>query len=195
MAKRYRFTSKRAFALKKAQAASARKRKRNFVLGGVGVLAIGGVGAKIIYGRKIVSHNGTPGGKVSSKPMGTNFSKPARVLITGSRNLNDSSVVHKVLNEELWKRGSLHVVHGGAKGADSIAGTWAQEMKAKGFPVTFEVHPANWNAHGKAAGPIRNQKMVDLGADIVFAFPRGASPGTRHAIKIARIAGIRVKEF
>lgn len=79
------------------------------------------------------------------------------------------------------------LVHGAATGADTMAGKIAKEL---GWQV--EEYPADWNKHGKAAGPIRNQQMVDLGADICLAFPLGESRGTRHCMKAAERAGIKV---
>jgi hypothetical protein len=62
------------------------------------------------------------------------------------------------------------VIHGGANGADYIAGRWAQDTG--GIPV--EEFPADWNRHGNSAGPIRNQEMLDKGKpDLVVAFPGG----------------------
>ena len=125
----------------------------------------------------------------------TNPTKTARVLITGSRNWGNRETIYSALENELRARGAITVVHGGARGADSIAGEWAKAKRAAGFNVSEEVHPAQWNTHGRAAGPIRNQKMIDLGAEIVLAFPLGESRGTRHAMKASRLAGLKVKEF
>jgi acyl-CoA synthetase (NDP forming) len=54
--------------------------------------------------------------------------------------------------------------------------------------------PANWKKHGKSAGPIRNQLMLDVGKpDLVIAFPGGS--GTADMIRRARKAGVPVKEI
>lgn len=60
---------------------------------------------------------------------------------------------------------------------------------------TVERHPAEWDKHGKAAGPIRNQKMVDLGATVCLAFPLPGSRGTAHCMSAARKASIPVWIF
>ena len=110
-----------------------------------------------------------------------------RILITGSRNWNDVETMIEVLSPYNITRDVKTLVHGGASGADIIAGEIAAE-----FGWCVEEYPADWQAHGKAAGPIRNQKMVDLGADVCLAFPLGESRGTRHCMKSAEKAGIKV---
>jgi len=113
-----------------------------------------------------------------------------RVLVTGGRDWADKACVFDALAEE-YKPG-MTVVHGGARGADTLAGEWVKRMQTLGYQVVEEVHPADWDRHGKAAGLIRNQRMVDRGADVCLAFPLGRSPGTRHCMKAARKAGIPV---
>lgn len=87
------------------------------------------------------------------------------------------------------------VIHGGAKGADAMADHWASIVQRMGLPVKVESHNADWDRHGKAAGPIRNQEMVDAGADVCLAFPLGESRGTRHCMKAAEQAGIPVIKY
>jgi hypothetical protein len=79
------------------------------------------------------------------------------------------------------------VVHGGAKGADTIAAEFA-----KAFGMKVEAHLADWQAYHRAAGPLRNQKMVDLGADICLAFLMPDSKGTADCIRKAKKAGIPI---
>ena len=45
--------------------------------------------------------------------------------------------------------------------------------------------PIGWNIHGKAAGPIRNESMVnDFPISHALAFWRGHSRGTAHMISV-----------
>jgi DNA-binding MurR/RpiR family transcriptional regulator len=55
-------------------------------------------------------------------------------------------------------------------------------------------YPADWEAYGKAAGPIRNQRMLDEGKpDLVIAFSDlPTTSGTYDMIKRAKAAGIPV---
>jgi hypothetical protein len=60
--------------------------------------------------------------------------------------------------------------------------------------VRTEVFPADWVRHGRAAGPVRNTRMLNDGEpDLVIAFPGGH--GTADMVKQARAAGIEVREI
>lgn len=107
-----------------------------------------------------------------------------RVIVCGGRDYDDQRTVRAVisaLNDETI------VIHGGAKGADRLA-----EYEAARLGLDVERYPADWAKHGKAAGPIRNQAMLNAGADLVIAFPGGR--GTAHMASIARKAGVPVLE-
>lgn len=81
------------------------------------------------------------------------------------------------------------VIHGAAKGADTIGKLWAKRNGIKERPF-----PADWNQHGRAAGHIRNQQMLDEGRpDLVVAFPGGK--GTAGMVEKAKSARIPVKDF
>jgi hypothetical protein len=114
---------------------------------------------------------------------------PSRVLICGGRDFNNEYLFQHVLND-FWHIDMgftpFTIIHGGARGADNLAARWAYDNKMK-----VESYPADWNTHGKAAGPIRNQQMLDTGIDVVIAFPGGR--GTQHMINIAKKAGVEVR--
>lgn len=109
-----------------------------------------------------------------------------RVLVCGGRDYNDYDRVEDVLNT-IWRAdGDYEIIHGCARGADSLADRYALQYNVLAHP-----YPAKWDEHGRAAGPIRNQQMLDEGKpDLVVAFPGGR--GTEHMIKIAQDAGIEV---
>ena len=52
-------------------------------------------------------------------------------------------------------------------------------------------HPADWERHGKAAGPIRNAEMADV-SDALIAFWDGQSCGTKSMIELAKRKGLQV---
>jgi hypothetical protein len=114
-----------------------------------------------------------------------------RVLVTGSRKWTDEQAVCWALYTYgfRWaqvKGEPLTIVHGAcAAGADRMADDWGRA--ATGCEV--ERWPADWR-QGKAAGPARNQAMVDAGADICLAFRCPKSRGTVDCIRRARAAGI-----
>lgn len=114
-----------------------------------------------------------------------------RILITGSREWDDWTEFSATLWEFIVDADEdVTVVHGACpRGADDMAHDFCR-LYPEG--VTEEAHPADWEAHGKAAGFIRNQQMVDLGADVCIAFLKGPSRGTRHCAAAADKAGIPV---
>lgn len=120
-----------------------------------------------------------------------------RLLITGSRahqwTSYDSHALLIAVREILEKTHELPVlVHGGATGADTEAARVGQRL----FNLPIEVHRADWNTHGRAAGPIRNKETVRLGADLCLAFPdhpKGqGSRDTWGCIDLAHQTGIPV---
>jgi hypothetical protein len=105
-----------------------------------------------------------------------------KLLVCGGRDYLD----FKRIREEVQKINPDTLVHGNADGADKIAGIVAENLGIK-----CEVYPANWKKFGPAAGPIRNQQMLDdAKPDLILAFPGGK--GTADMIKRAERAGIKV---
>lgn len=84
-----------------------------------------------------------------------------RVILCGDRNWNDWAAIVRVLRP-LDPRTTL-VITGGAPGADTLAEKAADAM---GFGARVVID-ADWKKYGRAAGPIRNQWMLDalLGGD------------------------------
>lgn len=60
--------------------------------------------------------------------------------------------------------------------------------------IPVDEYHADWNTHGKAAGPIRNQEMAD-NADALIAAWDGLSRGTADMIRRARAKGLRVHVY
>ena len=85
------------------------------------------------------------------------------------------------------------LLHGGARGADAAIGRAAQQL---GWSAL--VMPAQWQLHGRAAGPIRSRELLEqavakaeahtspgsLASVLVVAFPGG--PGTASLVQQAR---------
>ncbi len=107
-----------------------------------------------------------------------------RVAIVGSRSVRESGLVARAVEESGFP--VRHLVTGGARGVDSSAERWARRH---GIPVT--IHRAKWRRYGSAAGPIRNQQVVD-DAEAVIAVWDGTSTGTADTVERARKRGIPV---
>lgn len=106
-----------------------------------------------------------------------------RVLVCGGRDYFDYVTLARKLDEF----SPTELIHGAARGADSLADRYARE---KGIPV--QRFHADWQAYGKAAGPIRNKQMLlDSDPDLVVAFPGGK--GTANMITTAKSHHYRVE--
>ena len=107
-----------------------------------------------------------------------------RVLVCGGRDYLNREAV----NDTLSRIGVTAVIHGGATGADALAAKWAKDNC-----VEVAEYRADWKAHGRGAGPIRNQRMLDESLpDLVIAFPGGR--GTADMVRRARKSGVEVVE-
>lgn len=111
-----------------------------------------------------------------------------RVLCCGDRNWWKYSVVKDRLSE--LPAGTV-IIQGCCRGADACAAVAGEFL---GFNVLD--FPADWEHDGKAAGPIRNKRMLLEGKpDLVIAFHHdlASSRGTKDMVRIARMAGIPVE--
>ena len=112
---------------------------------------------------------------------------PPRVLVTGARDWRDAAAIRRALSA--LPPGST-VITGAASGADRLAALVAADL---GLGV--EEYPADWRRYGRAAGPIRNQWMLDHArSDRVIAFHAdlARSRGTADMLRRARRAGLPV---
>jgi len=109
-----------------------------------------------------------------------------RLLVCGGRDYGNTVEERNALHDELCRLNPDVIIHGAASGADSCAG-----MFARHYAVECVEYPANWYKHGRAAGPIRNQQMIDEGKpDAVLAAPGGR--GTADMIRRAEAAGLPI---
>jgi hypothetical protein len=129
-----------------------------------------------------------------------------RILITGSRTWTDRDTIWRALGDTVAPiditRETILVSGACPTGADAIAEAWARK-----YGLTIERHPAQDFGPWPACGPIRNQHMVSLGADIALAFigpctsPRcrrtdpHPSHGASGCADLAEQAGIPVRRM
>jgi hypothetical protein len=112
-----------------------------------------------------------------------------RVLVCGGRDYADERSVFAALDALDQKYGHLTIIQGGARGADELARRWCKTHGAQMVNA-----PADWKRYGRAAGLIRNQRMLDeYRPNLIVAFPGGR--GTADMVRRARATGIEVVEF
>lgn len=105
-----------------------------------------------------------------------------KLLVCGSRTINNSewvfSEIEKYISESNLQYSDIHIIEGEASGVDKISKQFAQ---SKNIPV-IEM-PADWKVYGRAAGPIRNERMVRL-CDQCLILWDGKSRGTKNDINL-----------
>jgi hypothetical protein len=102
-----------------------------------------------------------------------------RVLVCGGRDFTGRDFLFATLDMIHEDPGIQTVIHGGARGADQAADSWARMNQVERL-----VYPADWKCHGRAAGIIRNRAMLDCEKpDLVLAFRGGR--GTEDMIRKA----------
>lgn len=101
-----------------------------------------------------------------------------KLIIAGSRSIYEPMIVEAAIDRYQLRGQISEIIEGGcAKGIDRIASIFA-----KMHSLPHKVFKANWNAYGKAAGPIRNAEMAKYG-DMLLAIWDGKSKGTANMIE------------
>lgn len=119
------------------------------------------------------------------------MSTPRKILVCGSRDYTNGAVIARALDDVCADLDDPVIIHGDARGVDRVAGHIARERGWWVWPC-----PADWNRADHAAGPIRNQRMLDVAQpDLVVAFPATGSRGTADMMRRAKEAGVRVRCF
>lgn len=148
------------------------------------------------------------GGREIDRPrtcLGRGPGHRLRILVTGSRKWRDEAAIARGISGWLSSIGTCigHaypipvIVHGGQRTKDPETGEWfgadwLAGCIARGWGFGEERHPADWDRHGRRAGPVRNAAMVATRPDVCLGFPIGESHGTRGCMALARAAGILV---
>lgn len=111
-----------------------------------------------------------------------------RLLVSGTRETNTTQdeFIFDTLTNLNYEYNFQELIEGGARGVDRAARLWASRNY-----IPIKTVLAEWDKHGKSAGPIRNKAMLRFKPDLVVAFPAFQSIGTRHMISIAKEAGIK----
>lgn len=111
-----------------------------------------------------------------------------KVMVTGGRNLTDVAWVFATLDYTHGETPITCLISGGCPtGADEFAIQWAKKRE-----VNYRVYPAKWATHGKAAGPLRNQEMIDAERpDLTIVYAGGR--GTKDCADRVIAAGLRLR--
>lgn len=92
-----------------------------------------------------------------------------RVLVCGGRDFEDRAALYAALDRLHGQRCFTLLIAGGARGADTMGEHWARDRG-----VRTRIFMARWAIEGRAAGPIRNARMLREGRpDLIVAFPGG----------------------
>ncbi len=113
-----------------------------------------------------------------------------KLIIAGGRNFNDYELLELEVILFLSDYNATktiedstlisvdYIISGGAMGADKLG-----ERFAKEWSLPLVIKKADWNTHGKSAGPIRNNQMADICSHAII-FWDGLSRGSKSMIDI-----------
>lgn len=110
------------------------------------------------------------------------------ILVAGGRNYLNMSALTEALDRLHAKRPVTLLVHGAAKGADTLSGRWARDrsIACTPYPPSRKLDGPGWDWKYR-----RNARMLHSAKPhLVVAFPGG--PGTKHMVQTAKAAGYQV---
>src|SRR5512135_3839175 len=91
------------------------------------------------------------------------------IVVTGDREWESLETISEAfkwfLNHYKVTPEQVMVIEGEARGADKRCRLVAEEMG-----MNVKALPAEWEKYGRAAGPIRNQSMLDFHPEVCLAF-------------------------
>jgi hypothetical protein len=100
---------------------------------------------------------------------------PWVIVVFGGRDFDDLALIQMAMSHAIDQcRGidptrDIKFIAGEAKGADFLC-----RCLAKQYGFEYQGFPADWGTHGRSAGSIRNQQMIDEGRpDFGVAMPGG----------------------
>ncbi len=116
------------------------------------------------------------------------------ILISGSRDWKDKEKIKATL----MQYPGAFVIVGDCRGVDLLTVEAIDELGGEYQSMVFY---ADWDKHGKAAGPIRNIQMLDYFQSqcsfpkmiLIFHSDLRSSKGTKHLVNNAEKRGFNVK--
>ena len=134
--------------------------------------------------------------KESSDKVVESKDKNTNIMIVGSRSFSDYNFVKEKVDDYIKSNNIVEpitVISGGARGVDTLAEKYAEEKKYE-----FKCFPANWGQFGRAAGPIRNEKMVKYikkHGGVCIVFWDGKSTGSKGDIDLCHKFHVKCEVF
>jgi hypothetical protein len=119
------------------------------------------------------------------------------LIVTGSRGMNPVSA-RDAIKDYLRKIEKVVIYHGNSGNVD-MAAKAIGDMWSGYSQVPFD---ADWKDYGRAAGPVRNETMVQVALEVAkttgdtvkgLAIWNGSSKGTKDCIERMKKAGIEVE--
>ena len=103
---------------------------------------------------------------------------PVVLMVTGGREYRDRAFIHAAMDTVRERHGGDVLIHGGARGVDTLAGEWARErgLETRVFEPDYRERRA----------PLRrNIRMLEQRPDHVVVFPGGSGTAftKRHAVQ------------
>jgi hypothetical protein len=111
-----------------------------------------------------------------------------KTIIAGSRDITDTNTLLLAIADSGWKSEITEVVCGKARGVDTLGEQWA---KSHGIPV--KEFPADWETHGKSAGPKRNRQMAEYAEALILVWD-GKSRGSANMLQEAKKRGLKIHQ-
>lgn len=107
-----------------------------------------------------------------------------KVIIAGKRDYVNYQTLCDAVQESGFE--ITEIVSGGATGVDALGERYAKENS-----IPLKRFPAEWNKHGKSAGPRRNKQMAEYG-EALIALWNGNSAGTKNMIDNAKMKNLKI---
>lgn len=120
-----------------------------------------------------------------------------RIIVAGTRTFSDYELLRNKLDDfiselnQKYPGKQIVIITGAAKGADQLGSFYARSHN-----IPLKEFPADWNTYGRAAGPIRNQQMLDYvlhEIPVLIVFWDGESRGTKNMINIAKRCNVQTE--
>lgn len=126
-----------------------------------------------------------------------------RLIVAGSRDFdtsnNEKAILHFIAGALIFNNidissDNIEICHGDCRGVDQVAKVFSKKYNLECFSF-----PANWNEHGKAAGPIRNEQMAEWACEgdrqgILVVIKKPDSRGSSHMISCAKKRNMKIIE-